>query len=323
MTIKVISGRTVRSLISMADLVEPMHEALVAFSAGTAYQHPRITAEPSDGNYVLLMPAGSGDVVGLKMLTMFPRSTQRNLPSVQGLVVLVDGVYGRPLAVLDGTVVTELRTAAVSAVATDALSRKDSSTLAILGAGVQGGAHLHALGTIRAWQSIRVHSRTEERGRHLVAQAEAVGLPARWASSAEDAVEGADVVCTATSACSPVLAGAAVAPGTHITAVGAFGAACRELPTDLVLRARLFADSRASVLAEAGDVLIPMAEGELADPVITEIGAVLAGDDPGRTDADEVTLFKSLGMPIEDVAACDIVYRLAVAAGAGQDVDFD
>lgn len=321
--IKVISGRAVRELVAPADLVAPMRDALVGFSAGTLYQHPRVTVEPSEGNYVLIMPAATTETAGLKVLTMFARSADRGLPSVQGLVILVDAVHGEPLAVLDGTVVTELRTGAVSALATDALAREDSRTLAVIGAGVQGAAHLSALRDTRPWQEIRVHSRNAERARQLVKLAQADGLPARFAASATEAVAGADVVCTTTSSCSPVLTDEDIAPGTHITAVGAFGATCRELPTELVARARLFADSRQSVMAEAGDILIPIAEGRLTDPVITEIGEVLAGTGQGRADATEITVVKSLGMPIEDVIACDLVYRRAVRDGAGQDVDFE
>ncbi|GAA3435561.1 ornithine cyclodeaminase family protein [Kutzneria kofuensis] len=324
MQIKVISGSTVRRLVTLADLAGPMRDALVGFSAGTVYQHPRVTAEPSDGDYVLIMPAGGGGKVGLKVLTMFAASTQHGLPSVQGLVVLVDGTTGQPLALVDGTVITELRTAAVSALATERLARADARTLAVIGAGVQATAHLEALQGVREWDDVRVHSRTPERGQQLVKQAEAWGLPVRWAPSAAEAADGADVICTATSSCSPVIPSDAVGPGTHITAVGAFGATCRELPTEVVVRATLFADSHASVLAEAGDVLIPIGEGRLpADPPLTEIGRVLAGDHPGRTDDDEVTVFKSLGLPVEDVAACTLVYDRALAAGAGQDVDFD
>lgn len=320
--IKVISGRAVRELITPADLIEPMRRALVGFSSGTAYQHPRITAEPSPGNHILIMPAATATTAGLKVLTMFPRSAERGLPSVQGVVLLVDAVHGEPLALLDGTVVTELRTGAVSAIATDALARPDSRTLALIGAGVQGAAHLRALRGVRPWEEIRVHSRSRDRAEGLVAAARTDGLPVRLVASSAEAVSGADVVCTTTSGCSPVLADADVAAGTHVTAVGAFGANCRELPTALVARARLFADSRQAVMAEAGDILLPIAEGALTDPEITEIGEVLAGDRKGRV-GDEVTVVKSLGLPIEDVVACEMVYQLCLDRGVGHDVEFE
>jgi ornithine cyclodeaminase/alanine dehydrogenase-like protein (mu-crystallin family) len=322
--IKVISGQTVRELITLDDLLEPMRTALISFSAGTAYQHPRVTAEPTAGNRILIMPAGTPDTLGIKLITMFSRAPERALPSVQGLIVLVDATYGEPLAIVDGTVITELRTAAVSAVATNTLARPDASTLAILGAGVQARAHLTALAPIRAWNSVRIFSRTKENADALCAQARTLGLPATVTPSPATAVDGADTICTATSACQPVVSADKIPPtGTHLTAVGAFGPTCRELPTELVTRCTLFADSRDSVSREAGDILIPIAEGALPDraPVI-EIGEVLAGTRPGRLAEEENTLFKSLGLPVEDIVACELVYRRAVEAGAGWDVDF-
>lgn len=321
-TIKVISGRLVRELVSLDDLIKPMRDALVGFSAGSVFQHPRVTIEPSPGDMVLLMPAGTAELTGLKVLTMYRGAVERGLPSVQGLVVLMDATTGEPLALLDGNVITELRTAAVSAVATDALARPDAEVLAIVGAGVQGAAHLRGLAAVRRWSDIRVYSRTPERAEALVARVRAEGIVATVASTAAEAVADADVVCTATSACSPVLTADDVAPGAHVTAVGAFGPTCRELPSALVGRATLFADSLAAVLAEAGDVLVPMEEGVVPAGAVTEIGAVLAGERPGRTRADETTVFKSLGLPIEDVVACGQVYRKAMAGGLGDDVEF-
>lgn len=323
--IKVISGRAVRELVTLEDLIEPMRAALISFSTGTAYQHPRVTVEPSDSNLVLIMPAGSADTLGIKILTMYPRSGERNLPGVQGLIVLVDGTYGEPLAVVDGTVITELRTAAVSALATDTLARPDAETLAVLGAGVQARAHLAALRGIRPWTAIRLHSRTADKADALAKWAESEGLPCSVVGSPDEAVDGADVICTATSACQPLFAAGRVADsGVHVTAVGAFGATCRELPTDVITRAELFADSRDSITREAGDILIPVTEGHLSEPyTLTEIGEVLAGTHPGRTSPSQTTVFKSLGLPIEDVIASDLVYRRALTTNAGQDVDFD
>ncbi|MEU9116608.1 ornithine cyclodeaminase family protein [Streptomyces sp. NPDC048483] len=325
--LKIISGAAVRQLVTLEDLFEPMRSALTEFSSGTAFQHPRVTVEPpGEGGRVLLMPAGEPEsaAFGLKVLSMFPRSAEKGLPSVQGLIVLLDGVHGEVLAVLDGTVVTELRTAAVSAVGTDCLARQDAEVLAVIGAGVQAKAHIAALRSIRPWREVRVHSRRPERARELVAWAEAQGQPARLADSSDAAVRGADVLVTATSALEPVVSAAAVAAeGCHITAVGAFGPACRELPTEVVERCTVFAESRDALRREAGDLLIPVSEGRLPeDHPVVEIGDILAGRQGGRTDARETTLFKSLGLPIEDVVASHLVYRRALAAGAGDDVDF-
>ena len=322
-TIKILSGQTVRGLATVGDLVAPMRDALTGFSAGTVFAHPRVTVEPGPGNLLLMMPAGTPEFTGLKMLTMYPGGPAAGLPSVQGLVILVDATTGQPLALLDGVAITELRTAAVSVAATDVLARSDAASLAVIGAGVQGAAHLRALAGLRPFTSIRLYSRTPARADKLITQLHAEGIGVTRADSVAEATSGADVICTATSDCSPVLADDDVAAGAHVTAVGAFGAECRELPSALVARAELFADSRSAVQAEAGDYLVPMAEGRLTAESVAEIGEVFGGVRPGRTGADQTTIFKSLGLPIEDVVACGLVYRRAVEAGRGLDVAID
>jgi ornithine cyclodeaminase/alanine dehydrogenase-like protein (mu-crystallin family) len=320
---KIIGSQTVRELITLGDLLEPMRNALVGFTTGTVFQHPRVTAEPTPTDRVLIMPAATADSMGIKIITMYQRAVEHALPSIQGLIILIDPTHGQPVAIVDGTVITELRTAAVSALATDTLARDDATTLAILGAGVQARAHLTALQSIRDWTTIRIHSRTVSKADALYTWARTHGLPATLCHSPTDAVSGADVICTATSSCQPVLSTDDVIPhGVHITAVGAFGPTCRELPTDLVTRCTLFADSQDSVSREAGDILVPIAEGHLSDLSLTEIGSVFAGAHPGRTTPDENTLFKSLGLPIEDVVACNLVYQRAVQADAGVNVEF-
>jgi ornithine cyclodeaminase/alanine dehydrogenase-like protein (mu-crystallin family) len=322
-TIKILGGQLVRELITIDDLTVPMRDALTKFSAGEVFQHPRVTVEPGGGSLLLLMPAGTESLTGLKILTMYPGAASAGLPSVQGLVVLVDATTGEPLALLDGAAITELRTAAVSAVATDRLARADATSLAIIGAGVQAAAHVRALATIRPWRSIRIYSRSAARVEKLVALVRAEGIDVTAVSSAAEAVREADVVCTTTSACSPVFEDADTAAGAHITAVGAFGPTCRELPSALVARAELFADSREAVLAEAGDILTPMAEGLVTAESVTEIGDVFGGRHPGRADENQTTVFKSLGLPIEDVVACGLVYRRAVAEKRGEDVSIE
>jgi ornithine cyclodeaminase len=162
--LRVINGDTVRALYSVSDAVGAMERALVSFSSGTAYQHPRITvAPPGEGGMVLLMPAASAGMLGLKLLSMFPRAAEKGLASVQGLIVLVDAVHGEPLAIIDGISVTEIRTAAVTVLATDRLARPDAATLGIVGAGVQARGHLAALAQVRPWKSVRLFSRTPDR----------------------------------------------------------------------------------------------------------------------------------------------------------------
>lgn len=323
--LRVIGDAIVRELYPIADAIPGMERALVGFSAGQLYQYPRVLVEPpTEGGKVLLMPAMSGGTVGLKVLSMFPRAAERGLPGVQGIVLLIDAVHGEPLAVVDGTAVTEIRTAAVSALATDAMAPADARTLGIIGAGAQARSHLAGLATLRGWKSIRVFSRTASRAEELAAwAAESIGLAVEVTGSAADAVRDADVICTVTSASEPVLADADVAShGTHINAVGAFGATWRELPTALMARSRIVVDSREAALAEAGDVLVPIEEGVLSPAAIAgELGDVLAGQVPGRI-GDEVSVFKSLGLPIEDAVACEEIYRRAVERGMGEQIAF-
>lgn len=324
---RIIDATTVRKLVSIGDTIPALTSALIRLSAGEADQQPRVTVTPRghDGA-LLLMPAVStgSDLVSLKLLSMFPRSAERGLPSVQGMVILIDGVYGEPLAIIDGTAVTEIRTAAVTAIATDRLAPVGASVLALIGAGVQARGSLEALGPIRPWRQIRIFSRTRERGERLCRWATDRGLPATVVDSPHAAVAGADVVCTATSACAPVLSDDSVAErGVHISAIGAFGPTCRELPGETVQRSKLFVDSREAVLREAGDILVPHGEGRLAGDVpLVEIGEVLAGRRGGRSDEAEVTIFKSVGLPIEDAVACDVIYQRALATASGHDIAF-
>jgi ornithine cyclodeaminase len=270
------------------------------------------------------MPAMSEGAIGLKVLSMFPRASERGLPGVQGVVLLIDAVYGEPLALIDGITVTEIRTAAITALATAQMAVPDTRSLAIIGAGAQARSHLAGLATLTSWKPIRVYSRSASRVRQLAEwAAESLGLTVEAAESAAAAARGADVVCTVTSASEPVLADADIGrSGTHVNAIGAFGASCRELPTELMARSRIIVDSREAALAEAGDLLIPINEGALAaNSIAGELGKVLAGELPGRV-GDEVSVFKSLGLPIEDAVACQEIYQRAVARGMGEEIAF-
>lgn len=322
--LRVINGETARELYPIADAIPDMADALSRFSTGQAYQHPRITADPpGHGGRVLIMPAASGDTFGLKMLSMFPRAGEKNLPGVQGVVILLDAVHGQPLAVIDATVVTEIRTAAVSALATERLAPAGATTLGVIGSGVQARGHLLGLAKVRPWESIKLYGRTAAKAHALAEWAGEQGIKVEVVGSAAEAVRDAEVVCTVTSDSEPVLQDGDIAGrNVHINAVGAFGAEWREAPSALVARSRIIVDSRESALREAGDVMIPIQEGLLGeDAIAAELGEVLAGTARGRI-GDEVTFFKSLGLPIEDVVACDMVYRRAVERGAGDEISF-
>ena len=280
---------------------------------------------PDGRGFLGTMPAHAGHLgaVGLKAITVFPGNHGTEYDSHQGAVLLFESERGRLLAIVDATSVTAIRTAAVSAVATRLLAREDAGELAILGTGVQARTHIEAIGLVRPLRRVRVFSRDPG---HVGAFAEQAakrhGIPVEPAATARDAVAGADIICTLTSSTEPVLDGGWIAAGAHVNAVGACLPASRELDTAAVVRSRLFVDRRESALAEAGDVLIPMREGAIGDDHIRgEIGEVLVGRVPGRRSPEEVTLFKSLGLAVEDVASAHLVYRNAVASGDGTWID--
>ncbi|MDQ7819778.1 MAG: ornithine cyclodeaminase family protein [Armatimonadota bacterium] len=316
----------VRALLPMADAIDLMDRALRAFSTGQVVQPVRLAMLIGPhGGYLGLMPAhlrAPEEALGAKAVTFYPGNAARGLPTHLAVILLWEGATGQPLALLDGRLITEVRTAATSAAAARVLARPQAAVLAILGAGVQARSHLEALRLVRPIREVRVWSRTSARAAALAEEArEKLGVAARACATAEEAVRGADLIVTATSSPTPVLAGAWVAPGAHITSVGAARPDWRELDTEAVRRARVFVDSRAGALAESGDLLIPMREGALsADHIAGEVGEVLAGRVPGRTADEEITLFKSLGMAVEDVAAAHLVYTRARQRGVGEEI---
>jgi ornithine cyclodeaminase len=245
-----------------------------------------------------------------------PGNPARGLDSHQGTVTLFDGQFGAPLAILDASAITAVRTAAVSAVATRLLARADARVLAILGAGVQGKAHLRALPPVREFDEVRVYSPTVAHAR------ETAGETAQVASSAEEAVRGADVVVLATSAREPVIRREWLAPGAHVNAVGASLPSARELDVETVAACALFCDSRESLRNEAGEYLLAVQQGAITgeDHVRAELGEVLAGTAPGRRSAEELTVFRSLGLAVEDLAAAERAVARARELGIGTEV---
>jgi ornithine cyclodeaminase len=239
------------------------------------------------------------------------------------MVMLFEVEHGCPLALVDASSITAIRTAAVSGVATQLLAREDAQTLAILGSGVQAGTHLEAMLRARNISRVVVWSRTESNALRFAERETARhGMPIETAASAEQAVAKADIICTTTSAREPVLAGAWISPGAHINAVGACLPTFRELDTAALAGSRLFVDSRESLLNEAGDFLIPKKEGVIDDShVVGEIGEILLRKIGGRESDDETTLFKSLGIGVEDLGAAHYIYEKAVKSGAGMEVE--
>lgn len=317
----------VAALLPMDAAIGIMERALPAFSAGDVLQPVRLAlgVEPHAG-YLGLMPAhlhgnGAGEALGAKAVTFYPRNAGSDLPTHMAVILLWDPATGVLLALMDGRLITEIRTAATSAAATKVLAREDASVLALLGSGVQARSHLEALRIVRPLREVRVWSRTRTHAEAFARGMAQPGGPIHVYDSAEAAVRGSDLIVTATSSPSPVLRGSWIAPGAHITAVGAPRPDWRELDTAAVARSRLFVDSRAGALLESGDVVQPLREGAIQEAhLLGEIGEVLAGRVPGRTSPRDITLFKSLGMAVEDVATAAYVYAAARAQGIGQEV---
>jgi ornithine cyclodeaminase len=264
------------------------------------------------------------DATGLKAITVFPGNEGTRYDSHQGVVLIFEAQHGSLVGILDASSITAIRTAAVSGVATRLLARDDAGDLAILGSGMQADTHLDAMLVARPIHRVRVWSRNPEHAARFRARSRAryAGLKVALMAEARDAVEGADIVCTVTASRAPILMGEWLAPGAHVNAVGASLAAARELDSDAVARARLYVDRRESALAESGDFLIPRSEGRFGDDhIVGEIGEVLEGRVPGRRSPAEITLFKSLGLAIEDLAAGHFVLGEAERHGIGLELD--
>ena len=290
-----LGGADVRALLSMRECMDAMSTALADVSNGSAVLPLRTVVQlPGTSNFFATMPGGLANALGAKVITVFPGNEHTTRDSHQGAVLLFDPHTGELLAVMDASEITGIRTAAVSGVATRLLARDDADDLAILGSGVQALTHLDAMLIARPVRRVRVWSRTPERMRAFAARAEQrFQVTVECVKSAREAVEGATIVCTTTASREPVLRGDWLAPGAHVNAVGASIRTARELDTAAVVRARLYVDRRESALAEAGDFLIPRAEGAITDAhIVAELGEVIVGSAPGRATRDEITLFK-------------------------------
>jgi ornithine cyclodeaminase len=316
----IVSHDDVVKLLPMSSCIDLMGEALGALARGEALLPLRTVLRlPGQRNMFASMPAVLGPSIGAKIITVFPDNEGTPYDSHIGVVLYFENTNGRLLAIIDASSVTAIRTAAVSGLATRMLAREDARTLAILGSGAQAMTHLEAMCCVRSFDEVRVWSRHLPNATAFAERAAALqGRVVRVAATAEEAVRGADVICTTTASREPVVAGDWVAEGAHINAVGASLATARELDTRAVARARLYVDRRESVMAEAGDFLIPRDEGEVGNGhIVGEIGELVLGRVPGRQAASEVTLFKSLGIAIEDVASARFIYERACALGTG------
>ena len=327
MEILLVDQSEVPRFLPMSECIGVMEETLSQLARGETIQPLRsILWLPEKVGALGLMPAAllPQKVLGVKAITFFHGNEGTRLDTHQGAVLLFDAERGRLLAVIDATSITAIRTAAVSGAATKLLAREDAGDLALLGSGVQARTHLEAMLLVRRIRRVRVASKDFARARAF-AQRESRrhSIEVEPVISVRDAARGADIICTATSSREPVLAGEWLEPGAHVNAVGSSVPSARELDTAAVAKSRLFVDRRESTLNEAGDFLIPQKEGAIThDHIVGEIGEALVGKVPGRRAMEEITLFKSLGLAIEDVACARHIYEKARAAGEGRFLEF-
>ncbi|MEN3326019.1 MAG: hypothetical protein V7638_826 [Acidobacteriota bacterium] len=312
----------------MAECIELMSDALASLARGEVFQPLRTIIRPPDARGLLgLMPAyryGERGAFGLKAICVFPGNPSIGKDAHQGMVILFSRETGEPLALMNASQITAIRTAAVSAVATRLLARPDAEVLGIVGAGVQARTHLVALACVRSIRRARVACRNQDHAKQLVDEMqEEVSFPIEAVDSNEAAVRDADIVVTATSSQEPVIKRAWIADGAHINGIGTHSPKSREIDTATMAAARIFTDRRESLLNEAGDYVLAAQEGAITpESVVAEVGELVIGAKTGRSSAAEITLFKSLGLAIEDVVCAEYLFRKATAEDVGTWVNF-
>lgn len=327
MDIRMISGAELRRILTYPACIEVVRKAMIETSRRNV-SLPLRHGMPLPGGRGLygMMYGYLGDPgsFGIKLVTLMPGNVAAGFSSHMGLVILHEAAHGRPVAIMDGSLVTAIRTAAASAVATDALARRDAATLAILGTGEQAQSHLHAIPMVRKLKRIIIWGRNPEHVQKFISRNAAdAPAPLEAADSVAAAVADADIVCTVTSAHTPILHGRDVQPGTHVNLVGSSFPDRAEADTELVVKSRYFIDYRESTLAQAGEFLKAKAEGAVNDGhIVAEIGSVLAGNANGRGTAEEITIYKSLGIIAQDLAAACYVLAECERAGSGQVIRF-
>jgi len=328
MQVLVMNNEQVYKSLGMAQCVETMAEALAYLERGAAYMPVRTMIHPpATSSLMALMPAyRSGDhaVYGLKTICLFPGNSANGKDIHQGSVQLFSGENGELLAVVNASAVTAIRTAAVSGVATRLLAREDAGKLAIIGAGVQGKSHLAAMNAVRRLRRVIVADRFQERAQDFAAKmSPCFDFPVEAAPCVEAAVSGADIIVTTTTSEEPVIRREWISPGAHLNVVGASLPHAREVDGATVAASKLFVDRRESTLKEAGDYLLALKEGAIGpDHIRGEIGELLLGTVKGRGSSRDITMFKALGLAIEDVAAVEFLYRKAMQNKSGTWVDF-
>jgi ornithine cyclodeaminase/alanine dehydrogenase-like protein (mu-crystallin family) len=327
MQIRVLRAADVRRFLPMAACIDLMQKTMIAVSEGRAVVPLRsILRMPGERGMMGNMPGylSEPECFGIKLLSLIPRNKPPQYSSHLGVVLLFEAEHGQPVALLDAAEITALRTAAASALATRWLARSGAADLAILGAGEQARSHLAAMLAVRPVRRVRLWARDAGKAQEFAAtQGAAHGIAIEVAPSVAQAVSGADILCTLTKAREPILRGEWLSPGVHLNVVGSSIATAAEIDTPAVVRARFFVDRRESTLNEAGEFLRALREGAItAQHIQGEIGEVANGSVPGRQSADEITLYKSLGIAPQDLAAAHYILQQAERAGAGQLIDF-
>jgi ornithine cyclodeaminase/alanine dehydrogenase len=321
----ILSLDDVKSVLTMPDCIEAVEEAFRQLSLGNVVQPTRPTIRiPAHRALINAMPAyiGGVEALGVKWVGGYLGNPAIGLPVVQALIILNDGTNMTPLAVMNGTYITAVRTGAVSGVATRLLARPEAATVGIIGAGVQAKTQLEAVCAVRSISEARVFDVVPEAAaRYAAEMSERLGVPVRPAAAAEEAVREMDVVCAASTSKTPVVLGDWLKEGAHINGVGSHSVDARELDTRTIVRSTVVVDTMDAAMAEAGDLLDPIAEGAVTEAHIrAELGDVITGKKPGRTSPREITLFKSQGLAIQDVATAQLVYRMARERGIGIEV---
>lgn len=328
MRLLVLDAEAVRRALPMSSAIEGMKDAFAQLSSGEALV-PQRTQLPVDSHngISIFMPAylAGSDALAMKVVSVFPDNLQEEMPTIHGLVVALDSRTGKPVAILEGGTLTAIRTGAGSGAATDLLAREDASVAAIIGSGVQARTQLEAVCTACHITEVRVFSPNGAHARRFAAELAGRGpIPGEIevTGSADEAVVGADIVCTATSSSTPVFSGAALGPGSHINAVGSFRTDMQEVDVETVSRSLVVVDSREAAREEAGDLMIPIEQGLFGfDQIHAELGEIVTGRRAGRTSAGQITYFKSVGVAVQDVIAASIAIENAAAQGLGLEIE--
>ena len=323
--VRFLSSQEVIQALPMADAVQAMKEAFAQLSAGEAVAPPRThIAAADEAGDALFMPsyAPKDGRMGLKIVTIYNGNEKLGLPRIQAVVVVVDATNGSPVAIMDGTSLTAIRTGAASGAATDLMAREDADTVAIFGAGVQARTQLEAVCAVRTIAEARVFSPIAGQGdAFAAAMCERLNVSVKAVDSPSQALSGADVVCTATTATVPVFRDEDLEPGVHLNAIGSYKPEVREIPGETVKRSRIVVDHLPAALEEAGDLIIPLQEGLIRqEDLCAELGEIAAGQKTGRGSPDEVTLFKSVGIAVQDLAAASKLLANAEQLGLGTEL---